>query len=77
MSKKLDTSGMIEELKTLTQLAKEKETSQSIVYRLGAVTIYSAMIDFILTQAARLAEQIILKSKFREGKVVFKPHEDS
>ena len=77
MSKELKTDEMIKKLNILTSLAKEKETSKNIVDRLGVVMIYSSMVDFYLIQAARFAEQIILKTQLLDGAVTFQPHEDS
>ena len=77
MNEKLNTDKMIEKLSTITKLAKDKEKSHDIVERIGIIAVYSASVDHVLIQAARLVEQIILKSHLAEGKEIkFQPHED-
>ena len=76
MNEKLNTDKMIEKLSTITKLAKDKEKSHDIVERIGIIAVYSASVDHVLIQAARLVEQIILKSHLAEGKEIkFQPHE--
>ncbi|MDH3779351.1 MAG: hypothetical protein OES15_00700 [Nitrosopumilus sp.] len=64
-------------LDCFTKQAKKKENSENILVKLGVIAVYAASADFMLIQAARLAEQIILKSQLAEGKVNSKPHDDT
>jgi len=76
MSKELNTDEKIDKLNILSKLARKKENSKDIIEMIGVVTVYSSMVDFTLVQAARLAEQILLKGKLADGKKTFLPHED-
>jgi len=49
-------------LDCFTKQAKKKENSENILVKLGVIAVYASFADFMLIQAARLAEQIILKS---------------
>ena len=79
MTKKiLSTQEQIEKLGYLTKEANIASRSNSLISKLGSFTIYAGLIDFYAIQAARLIEQIILKSQLHENKKpTFKPHEDS
>ena len=72
----LNQSDQIKKLNHFTKKAKDNENSDNNLIKLGIV-VYAASVDFTLIQAARLAEQIILKCQLVEGKVRSKPHEDN
>jgi hypothetical protein len=75
-NKLLNIDQQIEKLNLLTQFA-EGTLDSEILGRLGSMIIYSGLVELYAIQAARLLEQIILKSQLHErGQTTFKPHED-
>jgi hypothetical protein len=67
----------IQKLTFLEQLAKDRHDSE-LLAKLGSVVIYNGLVEFWAVQAARLLEQILLKSQLHEGKQpTFTPHEDA
>jgi hypothetical protein len=78
MKKVLSTDEQIEKLEQATRLAIDATMSNDIGRRLGAFLLYSGMVDFLVIQAARLMEQILLKGQLAEGKKpMFMPHDDA
>lgn len=78
MKRILSTDEQIPKLKHATQLANTAATSPDIDRRLGALVLYAGIVDFLVIQAARLIEQIILKGQLAEGKEpTFQPHQDT
>jgi len=72
----LNTDQQIQKLAFLEQLAKGKHDSE-LLAKLGSVVIYNGLVEIWAVQAARLLEQILLKSQLHEGKQPnFTPHED-
>lgn len=72
------TDEQIEKLNYLHREADKAAESENLLTKLGALTIYSNLMDFYCIQAARLFEQIVLKCQlYEEGKLSFQPHEDS
>ena len=60
------------------RLADQAAASSDIATRLGALVLYAGMTDFLVIQAARLVEQIILKDQLaKQIPPAFVPHEDS
>jgi len=77
VSEILNTDQQIQKLAFLEQLAKERYDSE-LLAKLGSVVIYNGLVEFWAVQAARLLEQILLKSQLHEGKhLAFTPHEDA
>lgn len=73
----LNTDQMIEKLNEIHKLADEAVASEDFVRKLGGITLYAGMADFMAIQSARLLEQVILKAQLAEGKdPSFKPRED-
>ncbi len=78
MKKVLNTDEQTEKLEQATRLAIDATMSSDIDRRLGAFLLYAGMVDFLVIQAARLMEQILLKGQLAEGKKpTFKPHDDT
>jgi hypothetical protein len=79
MAKKpMSTDEQIEKLTQITHFAKQAATSDDIVRRIGAVTLYAGLVDFYTIQLARIIEQVILKSQLAAGKEPrFKPQPNS
>jgi hypothetical protein len=78
MKKVLNTDEQIEKLQQATRLAIEASKSTEVASRLGAFLLYAGMVDFLVIQAARLIEQIILKGQLAEGKkTTFQPQPDT
>ena len=76
--KKLNTDQMIEKLNKINKLAYEAVASEDFIKKLGGITLYAGMADFLAIQSARLLEQVILKAQLAEGEEPsFKPHEDT
>ena len=76
--KKLNTDQMIEKLNKINKLASEAVASEDFIKKLGGITLYAGMADFLAIQSARLLEQVILKAQLAEGEEPsFKPHEDT
>jgi hypothetical protein len=76
--KKLNTDQIIEKLNKIVKLASEATASEDFVRKLGGITLYAGMADFLAIQSARLLEQVILKAQLAEGgEPSFKPHEDT
>ena len=74
----LNTDQMIEKLNEIHKLADEAVASEDFVRKLGGITLYAGMADFMAIQSARLLEQVILKAQLAEGKEPsFRPHEDT
>ncbi len=77
MKKVLNTDQQIQKISILEKLAKGREES-GLLAQLGSVLIYSGLVEFWAVQAARLHEQIILKSQLYEKKhPTFAPHDDT
>ena len=77
MSEILNTDQQIQKLTFLEQLAKGKHDPE-LLAKLGSVVIYNGLLEIWAVQAARLLEQILLKSQLHEGKKpTFTPHEDA
>lgn len=73
----MELDGQITKLEMAERLALDASKSGDIDRRLGGFLIYSGIVDFIAIQAARLIEQIILKSELADGKQPsFQPKED-
>ncbi|NYZ76941.1 hypothetical protein H0O02_01345 [Candidatus Micrarchaeota archaeon] len=74
-------AGMKEQMGKLNFLVKEADGAFSggdVTARIGACTIYAGIMELLTIQAAKLMEQIILKSQLHKGKnVAFTPHDDS
>ena len=78
MNKLLDTDEQIEKITQGMRLANEAAQADDITRRLGAFVLYAGIVDFFVIQAARLVEQIMLKSQLADGKQPgFQPHDDS
>lgn len=78
MNQQLDTDGQIAKLSVAMSMALEASQSDDIARRLGASLLYAGIMDFLVIQAARLVEQIILKGQLSQGQQpAFQPHEDS
>ena len=76
--KPMTTDEQIEKLKEVLRIANEAAVSDDIVRKMGAVTLYAGLVDFYTIQAARLIEQVILKSQRALGeKPRFAPSPDS
>ena len=74
----MTTDEQIEKLKEVLRIANEAAVSDDIVRKMGAVTLYAGLVDFYTIQAARLLEQVILKSQLAAGeKPRFAPRPDS
>jgi hypothetical protein len=74
----MSTDESLNKLNKILQMAGEAANSGDIIRRIGAVALYAGMVDFYTIQAARLIEQIILKSQITAGeKPKFKPNSDS
>ena len=77
MKKSLGTDGQIDKLSQAMKMANDASTSKNYVERIGALTLYAGITDFLVIQAARLVEQIILKGQLADGGTPgFEPHED-
>ena len=75
---KLNTDQQISKLEKATQLANKAQKSDNLAERLGAFVLYAGFVDFLVIQAARLTEQIILKGQLATGKKpFFQPNDDS
>ena len=67
----------ITKLNHFIDIAKEAEKSEDFATKLGALTIYAGMVDFSAIQAAKVLEQVILKSQIKINKrPSFKPKSD-
>jgi hypothetical protein len=76
--KPMTTDEQIEKLNEMLRIVKEAAVSDDIVRKMGAVTLYAGLVDFYTIQAARLLEQVILKSQLAAGeKARFAPKPDS
>lgn len=74
----LSTNEQMEKLNEVMRMAKEAGDSNDLVHKVGAVTLYAGLVDFLTIQAARLVEQVILKSQLAGGgEPRFKPRSDS
>ena len=68
MTKKpMSTDEQMKKLKHVMRMAEEAAASDDIVRRIGAVTLYAGLVDFLTIQLARLMEQVILKSQLAAG----------
>ena len=73
-----NTEKQIDKLQSAMRLAEKAAVSSDVASRLGALLLYAGVVDFLVIQAARLVEQIVLKGQLSEGKTPsFKPNEDS
>lgn len=78
MAQKLDTNGQISKLGAAAKMASEAAASTNVAERLGAVVLYAGMVDYLVIQAARLLEQIMLKAQLANGKPpAFRPNDDA
>ena len=76
--KLLSTSEQIKKLEPMMNIANEAAASDDLVRRIGAVTIYAGIVDFLTIQLVRLIEQVVLKSQFVAGESPkFTPHTSS
>lgn len=76
--KPISTDEQIEKLSKVMRMAEEAAASDDIVRRIGAVTLYAGLVDFLTIQLARLIEQVILKSQLAaDEKPKFIPSSDS
>ena len=77
MNELLNTDQQIQKLAFLAQLAEEGSDPE-LLAKLGSIVIYTGFVEFLAVQAARLLEQILLKSQRQQGKQpTFTPHEDA
>lgn len=77
MSKKLDTDQQINKLNFLAEVANGAHDTE-LLNKLGATLIYEGFVEFYAVQAARLLEQILLKTQLHEKKqLTFNPHDDT
>ena len=77
MSEVLSTDQQIQKLNVLEKLVKN-ERGTGLLAKLGSIIIYNGLVEFYAVQAARLVEQIILKSQLHEKRQpTFKPHDDT
>ena len=77
MSKVLNTEQQIQKVNILEKLVKG-EHDTGLLAKLGSVIIYNGLVEFYAVQAARLLEQIILKSHLHKKKrPTFTPHDDT
>lgn len=75
---KLNTTGQIKKLNEISKLAKDASSSKDVIKKLGSLVVYSGLVDFLVIQAARIFEQIILKYQLsKKGKPSFEPKDDS
>ncbi|WP_339786160.1 hypothetical protein [uncultured Imperialibacter sp.] len=78
MKKILTTDEQISKLQEAMTLAERAAKSQDIATRLGALVLNAGMVDFLVIQAARLFEEIILKGQLAQGNIpTFKPSPDT
>ncbi len=79
MSRKIiSTDEQIQKISKLQKLANEAVKSKEIIERLGGITVYAGIADYLAVQSARLLEQIILKSELSQHKQPsFQPKDDS
>ena len=76
--KLLSTDEQMKKLSQVMRMAEDAAASDDIVRRIGAVTLYAGLVDFLTIQLARLVEQVILKSQLAAGeKPKFIPSADS
>src|SRR5262245_5226675 len=72
------TDEQIRKLEQATRLANDAASSPEVACRLGALVLYAGIVDFLVIQAARLIEQVVLKGQLAEGKQPsFRPNDDS
>jgi len=77
VSKLLNTDQQIQKLNFLEQLVKGNHDPE-LLTKLGSVIIYNGLVEFYAVQAARLIEQIILKTQLYEKRQpTFVPHDDT
>jgi hypothetical protein len=73
---KLSQKEQIEKLNFLAQLANERKAG-NLADKLATFIIFNGFVDFHVIQAARLMEQIVLKSQLAQGKQpTFRPRGD-
>jgi hypothetical protein len=78
MTRILSSEEQIQKLQPAMRLANDASKSNDVDRRLGAFLLHAGIADFLAIQAARLVEQIILKSQLAEGKEpAFQPHSDT
>lgn len=79
MAKKILTiDQQIEKISFLESEALKAVESEDLIKRIGAVTVFAGLADFLAIQAARLLEQVWLKVELAQNqKPVFQLHPDS
>ena len=76
--KLLSTDEQIKKFEQIMHIANEAAASDDMVRRIGAVTLYAGIVDFLTIQLARLIEQVMLKSQLAAGEnPKFTPSSDS
>jgi hypothetical protein len=73
----LGTDEQIAKLTTVLKVANSAAGSTDIDRRFGSFLLYSGVVDFLVIQAARLLEQIVLKEQLARDEVTFSPHDDA
>lgn len=73
----LNTEQQIQKLNRFKEIASYGESSTCLAEKLGAFIIYAGFVDFMVIQAAKVIEQIILNERVTTGsKQLFQPHSD-
>ena len=76
--KLLSTDEQSKKFEQIMHIANEAAASDDLVRRIGAVTLYAGIVDFLTIQLACLIEQVMLKSQLAaDEKPKFTPSTDS
>lgn len=65
--KLLSTDEQFKKLEQIMHITNEAAASDDLVRRIGAVTLYAGIVDFLTIQLARLIEQVVIKSQLAAG----------
>lgn len=71
------TEDQIKKINNLRKKAEDALKSDDFILKLGGVSVYAALCDFMAIQSVRLIEQILLKGQLADENVSFQPHEDN